>query len=315
MLVYLRSIFYIGEQAADDQFLRPQLSGCAATCRLSIGVACVLFFTGWFGNIEKWIGSDGPLPTELTRFFIGQGVEGSGAMFRLSPYYSSPEASTWMMVHMLAGVFASLALISGFGGRWTVLILWGLMLTLLHRVSMLQSQGELLLCSIIPYLFIDTGWLTEPTRVGYADNQLRWSSAAMTGVLRWHLMFWLIATLASHLSQTIWWDGSALWSIAVNEQSPIFSADFVASNSWISPLGSNAWLLLHVAFVATLAIRVLRPLAILIGAVYWLGAIALTGDWMLGLVGMAATSCVFYEATITMKQLAFAATARARRVA
>ncbi len=298
-LVWLRQS---KEAWLDRQFFEPMLTGAAAACRLAIGAACVLFFASWFGSLPNWIGDDGPLNLSTSRFLILDGIEGSGSTFRLSPFYWNESFVTQTII-LLAGAISSLVLVTGYGGRIVPLIVWLLMLTILHRLSMIQSQGDLLLCSIVPYLIIDNGWLAVRNRVGFSDNEKRWTTRLMIGLLRWHLLLWLMVSLASHLSQEMWWNGTAIWKLAFNDVSPLFTKSFVSSVGWMSPVLGSCWLILHCAVIITLLFENLRPLCIPVSIFFWLGIYLLNGDMLYAVVGIAATSCVFYESTIIVREV------------
>jgi hypothetical protein len=278
------------------------MSGAAATCRLSIGFACLLFFNFWYGNLNAWIGDGGPLNVDVTRFLIGDGLEGTGASFRLSPFYLWDSALVQNAV-LFMGTIASLVLMTGFGGRIVPIVVWLLMLCILHRVPMIQSLGEILLSCIVPYLAIDNGWLTQKNRVGFADNRIRWTAGLTVALIRWHLIIWLCVSLASHLSQEMWWSGTAIWKLVLDGQSPLLSAETFANNASLSAIIGNTWLILHVAFIICLSFRSLRPLAIVIGLLFWIGVYVLGGDLLYAIVGIAATSCVFHESGLLAKSV------------
>lgn len=286
----------------ETQLFAPTLSGAAATCRLSIGFACLLFFNFWYGNLNAWIGEGGPLNVETTRFLIGDGLQGTGAAFRLSPFFVWQ--SVWLQYAvLLMGTIASLVLMTGWGGRIVPIVVWLLMLCILHRIPMIQSQGEILLSCIVPYLAIDNGWLSQPNRVGFADDKVRWTSGFAVAMIRWHLIIWLSASFAGHLSQDMWSNGTAVWNIVVNQQSPFLSAPAFANSVWLSPLLGNIWLIVHFAFILCLIVRSLRPLAFVFGTLFWLGVYVLGGDPLYAIAGVAATSCIFYESSMLTKSI------------
>lgn len=286
----------------DAELFEPQWSGATATCRLCIGFACVLFFSSWYGSIEPWIGENGPLNADLSRFLIGENIESSGANFRISPFFVYDQ-SVFVIGYLFVATVLSLIMISGFGGRIVPFAVWIMMLALLHRVSVLQSLGEILLSSAVAYLIIDNGWITEPTRVGFADNKQRWTTALAIGLMRWHLILWIFASLCSHLSQTMWWDGTAIWNISVYGQNAFLSPNVLAKYEWLFVMAASGWILLHLVFLITLLFDSLRPLAVVIGTIFWISAYILTNDWMYSVAGFAMLSCVFYNSSLRLKRL------------
>ncbi len=300
---YLKWGFKAKHRWVDSELLKPTLSGAAAACRLSLGVACVVFFATWYSSLQNWISSDGPLNVDAARFLILDGVEGSGSAYRISPLYWTESFAVQVSL-LLIGTLLSLVLVSGFGGRIVPILVWLTMLCVLQRVSMIQSLGDVLLCSLVPYLAIDNGWLTQRTRVGFADNEERWTTGLTIGLIRWHLLIWLSVSLGVHLSQDMWWNGDAIWNIAANGQSPILWPKLIADQPWLSPLLGNAWLLLQLLTIVCIIVRKLRPLGIAVSICYWLNIYILSGDMFYALVGMAATSAIFYESSFIVDETA-----------
>jgi hypothetical protein len=288
---------------AEAQFFTPILSGAPAACRLAIGFACLIFFNSWYGSLPNWISIDGPLNADVARLLIVSDVEGTGSDFRLSPLYQDNNAVI-STVLLASGTIMSLVLITGYGGRIVPIIVLAIVLMVLHRVSMIQSIGENLLCGILPYLAIDNGWLTLRNRVGFADNRQRWTAGLTIAMIRWHLTIWLCASFAGHLAQDMWWSGNAVWNIASREQSPLFTASFFAERAWLSAALGSCWLILHLAFIVCLIVKPLRPLGIVVGCLFWLGIYLLAGDWLYATIGLAATSCIFYESSMIVRSFA-----------
>ena len=290
------------ERWADAVAFAPQWSNAAATVRLCLCFACLLIFTAWIGGLPRWIGEGGPLSAEVTRFLIGEGLEDSGAAYRVSPLYATDDA-TWLNVYLFGGVLTSLVAMSGFGGRWSIALLLAWLLGLLHRVAPVQSQGEILVSTFLPYLLIDQGWLSQPGRVGFSDDHRRWTVRLSLALMRCHLAIWIAVTLAFHLGQTMWWDGSAPALIARSGSSLLFGPDSFADSPWLAAALANGWLLLQVATLAALCLPRAALAATMLLTLYWLSAWVWTGDWLYAAGGFAVSSCLYFDASIEWKSL------------
>lgn len=286
----------------DAAVFAPQWSNAAATVRLCFCFASLLIFTAWLDSLTRWVGVGGPLTRDVTSFLIGEGLEDSGAAFRVSPLYATDQP-VWLNAYLVGGVIASLVAMSGFGGRLSLAVLWLWLLGLLHRVAPIQSHGEILVSTFMPYLLIDQGWLAHPSRVGFSDDQRRWTVRLMLALMRCHLIIWLAMSLAFHLGQSIWWDGTAPEVIASMGNSLLFGPTSFSGSPWFATILANSWLLLHVATIAALCLSRAAVMATILSTIFWLGGWVWTGDWLYAVGGLAVSSCLYFDASLEWKTL------------
>lgn len=283
-------------------FFRPQWANAAATYRLAMTAAMLLICTHWLAQCGEYLGQSGLLNRSTTRFLVGEDIEGSGAVFRISPLYASD--SIWLQRSYLGGtIVLLLTAMSGWAGRWSILVAWLAVLGWMHRVSPVLTAGEWLACLLFPLLVIDPGWLRSRWRVGFADEERRWTVRTTIAVARGTLAVWIAVSLAADLAAPAWWDGSAGWML--------LGPNSAGDNSWaasaltayplLSPLLTNTWLVLTILTLWAVVIGVdARYSAGLLIAYFVIGGL-LRQDWWWFVVGVAGSSCYWFDASLARK--------------
>ena len=285
------------ESWADRHVFAPHWTNASAAVRLSLSMACLLVFTTWIGDLPVWTAADGPLSREVTGFLIGDGLANSGADFRISPLYYT-DRHLWTAGYVLIGVIASLIAMSGLGGRWSAAFLCIWVLGLIHRIAPIQTNGEILVSTFLPYLVIDQGWLAHPSRVGFSDDQRRWTVRLMLTLMRCHLAIWVAVTLAFHLSQNMWWDGSAGSTIASRLEKSLDQPNGLTSQHVLSTVWANIWLLIQIAAIAVLCLPRAAIAATAVLGCYWFCGWLWSGDWLYALAGLAVSSFLYFDASL-----------------
>ena len=124
--------------------------------RVAIGFLAAIYAAGWCFDLYGWTQPDGKLNDSVTRFLIGDQIEGTGSIGRVSLLYQLE--SKWMVQsYLIVTSLFSIALALGIGGRAIAVVTWILTLGIVHRVPMLQGSGDLLFVGIMGYLAIDPG--------------------------------------------------------------------------------------------------------------------------------------------------------------
>ncbi len=267
----------------------------AGLVRVAMGTWCFIFAASWFHELPRLIQNGGLFGKELTRFLIGNGIEGTGSSGRLSLLYVVQ--SDWAVyVYLTATSLFAILLILGLGGRTIALVNAILVLGISHRIPMLQGPGELLITGMLLYLIVDPGKKNNYLRIGLHDQQLRGTANLAVRLFQAHTLLWLSVCFLSCIAETIWWNGTALWSLAIAERSPVWNAAYLSDQSHLINWLSHAYLGLLGFTIIGLVKRTWRPIGMLAGTGLAILTFLFAGDWLLSLAILASlTSFVDFE--------------------
>jgi len=258
--------------------------------RIALGLLAAIYAGSWLFDLNQWLEENGRLNVTVTRFLIGDQVEGTGSIGRLSPLYEL-ESSTWIRGYLIATILCSLAMAFGMGGRTMAALVWILTLGIVHRVPILQDAGDLLFSGIMGYLIIDPGKTKHWKSIGLDDREDRWTANLAKRLMQCHVVGWLAISLVSHLAEPMWWSASAAWWLAAGQRSPWFSQDFLSDKPYLINAISHGFIVIHLATLGLFLRTGCRPLAIgatlLMSITIW----GLAGDWLYSCALIAATSC------------------------
>jgi hypothetical protein len=176
--------------------------------RIAIGILTWIVFWQYLMSGTDLVGSSGWFNPEAGQYLIGDGVEGTGSLFRWSPLYPMPSLSPWVAAF---GLLASLAMTLGLGARLAPLIAWLALGVFHHRAPVLTLLAEPLLLSALAYLIIEPGRLEWTIKPGLSSGVDRVSANLSIQLIRCHLWIWIAFSLSSMLAQPEWWNGEAGW--------------------------------------------------------------------------------------------------------
>ena len=265
----------------------PKSPELISTVRIACGLIATIHFGVLLINGSEWFGLHGWFNIDAGRFLIGDGVEGTGSVYRWSILYWSPQA-----VPIVAGVglLASTAAMAGIGARVSPFLAWFCLSTFHHRSPLLTMVYEPLLVSILAYLIIDPGRLVWTIRPGFSSGQARISVNIANQLIHCHLWIWIAFSLFSMLANPIWWNGEAGWLLIQQW------------HGWLRLSVDRQWLgqlLTHCVIASQGAILV----CMMQNACCWLGrwmlylfafnVLLLLGDWMYASVLLTASLAVW----------------------
>ena len=221
-----------------------------------------------------WYGPAGWFGPNTGRYFIGEGISGTGSAFRWSMLYSYPA-----LVHAVSiiGIFASLAMLLGLGSRLSPLIAWGAMGMFHHRAPFLTLLHEPLLNASLVYLMIEPGRRTWTVRPGLASGTDRVSANIPIRLIMIHLWIWMAFSLASMLANDIWWTGEAgSLLIQTNGGSRVFPAEWPILSQFLA----HFIITLQIAFLACMLQPTWRWMSRWLIYLFALCILLLLVDWM-----------------------------------
>ena len=152
--------------------------------RIAIGILTWIVFWQYLMSGSDLFGSSGWFNPDAGRYLIGDGVDGTGSLFRWSPLYRMPSLSPWVAVF---GLLASLAMTLGLGARLAPLIAWLALGVFHHRAPVLTLLAEPLLLSALAYLIIEPGRLKWTIKPGLSSGEDRVSANLSIQLIRCHL--------------------------------------------------------------------------------------------------------------------------------
>jgi hypothetical protein len=248
--------------------------------RQSIGLLAALLFLSSMFWVPDWLSADGWLGLDAGRYFIGDGMPGTGSDYRWSLLYRW--STTWVARGIcIVGLLSSVLIFVGVAGRWTTLGAWGCLMMIHHRAPWLTLPSEVLTSAALLYLAIEPG---TAMRIKQLEVAKEGSSSVLANLalrcLQVHWILWSGFSLASMFQQTPWWDGTAL-SI-LSEQGLGWLGKIARGGYTGQTLGFLA-LLLQASSLLCLCNRSLRGLGILLTILLGIGHFVLAGDWIMGL--------------------------------
>ncbi len=257
--------------------------------RVAFGILAATYAASWCIDLYDWVDANGILNSSVTRYLIGDQMQGTGSIGRISLLYSF-ESKWFVQCYLIATILCSLAMAFGIGGRVMVAAVGILTLGIVHRVPMLQGAGDLLFTGIIGYLVIDPGKTKNWWRIGVDDRIERWSSNLAVRLMQCHVLIWLLVSLVSHLAEPMWWSGSAAWWLASAQLSPWYTQAYLSDKPYLINALSHVFILVHLVTIGLLLKRNGRPLAILAMIFMAMGIWLMAGDWFYSLALVLCTS-------------------------
>ncbi len=237
---------------------------------------CLWFVACWFW-VPQWLSQDGWLGTQAGRYLIGVDRVGTGSEYRWSILYGWATQSVAAGL-CVAGMVSCILMFLGIAGRLGVLSVWVCMMMVHHRAPWLTLPAEVLASAALLYLTIDPGLplLSKLTGNNESNDQSVLANVAMR-CLQVHWLIWLVFSLASMLSHTQWWDGTAL---AILSEQASLGLGKLSRVGWVSQVGSLLFLGFHALTIVFLVRRGLRPIGFLLIGLIGLSHAFFVGDWM-----------------------------------
>ncbi len=271
--------------AWNDFWFAPRACRYLSFARMTISAIALVQLVVYAFRGPSWIGPGGWLNHEASTYLIGQGVAGTGSLYRWSILYVSESATAQMVIATLGGL-ACLAMLLGMGGRLAPLVAWIAMIQFQHRMPGLLLLHEPLLSSLLAYLIVDPGKCACWLRPGLYDSQDRVSANVASRLIELHLMLWMVWSFSSMLGDAIWWNGQAVGLIG--QRAPGWLA-INQTDNWLGQL----WTHLIVASQGVVLLswfaprgRSLRMVAL---AIFAASACLILGDGMYGALILAAS--------------------------
>lgn len=248
-----------------------------ARVRKAFAICLVLWFSACFFWVPQWLSQDGWLGTEAGRYLIGVDRVGTGSEYRWSILY---RGATQPVATALcgAGVVSCILMFLGITGRIGVFCVWGLMMMVHHRAPWLTTSAEVLASAALLYLAIDPGTPFFRRRSGVTGSKDHTVLANVAlRCLQVHWIIWLAFSLASMLSHSQWWDGTA---VAILTEQGSTGIGKLSRVGWATQIAGFFFLGLHALVILCLMRRELQGIGLLLIGLLGMTYVAFVGDWM-----------------------------------
>jgi len=277
-----------------DQFwFKPRGPEHVSCVRIAIGILVTIQFLQYTFSAADWYGENGWFNRDAARFFIGDGVEGTGSIFRWSILFSYPGLATAIAI---VGVIASASMVFGIGSRVSPFLAWIALGTFMHRAPFLTLVYEPWLSAMLAYLIIEPGrpkWTIYP---GVSSGEPRLSANLAIQLMRCHVLLWVVFSLGSMLAEPVWWNGEAAWMLMKSGNGWIHIPSLSDSDESWKILGQ---ILTH----SVIGLQILVLVCLIVPNCRWLGRwpmvlfassiLLLLGDWMYAALVLATSLAVW----------------------
>ena len=287
-----------GLEGWDRFWFAPTVAASIGYVRVAIGIFSTIYAAAWLFDFYHWIQSEGKLNEPVTRFLIGDQIDGTGSLGRMSLFYFI-DSGHFVTAYLLTTIFISIIMTAGLGGRWVAIMAWILNLGIVHRVPTLLGSGDLLITGVMGYLMIDPGKIRNLAKVGLADSESRISANIAIRLFQCHVIAWLAISFISHLAEPMWWNGSAVWWLAIGDRSPLFTADFLSDKPYLVNALTHGFIVLHLLLVMALS-RGNRGLGIGLAVLFALSIWGLSGDFLYSFAVIVLTSGFWGNARVEL---------------
>lgn len=273
----------------------PLLSTSLFATRTCIALTSCLVFLLYCLNAENWLSHGGWVNPDAAAQLIGTGIPGTGAEFRLSPYYRTPGIVTLVCC---LGMLGSLWLASGRFARLAAFVTYGLLLTLQARAPLFLERGEPLLLACLFYLSLAPSFPTEKlgsnTVTDWGSNKSSksdlWLGNFSMRLIQVHFVLWIAFSLFSMLGFEGWWTGEAIRQLVEDRQgflphalAKLMTLEFIAHSVVLIQIG----LLIS---ILSPAIRFAGPILLLL---FTAAIILVLGDWVYSLILLATGTSIW----------------------
>lgn len=264
--------------------------------RLLVGSWALVWQLSFTADLLTWFGPRGWLDGGLYRSWV---LDDSNPLSagRLSYLFAS--SPTVLLVLHGCGAVILLSFALGWQTRITSILSLIVVLAYIHRAPFLGGAAEPVLSMMVGYLclspcgtFLSLDARRRPLGSTPSANSA-WSTLARR-LLQVHLVIVYIVLAATKLAGIIWWNGEAVWWLAVQPSSAAWGLDALKAEPVLINVWSYGILLSEAVFAVLVWNPWFRPLVLSVSAVSWLSVAIVTGNWPLA-VTMWIANLVFVE--------------------
>jgi hypothetical protein len=254
-----------------------------AVTRFFVSIAALSLFLFYFLTSNQWYGSYGWFDTSAGLHFAGQGIEGTGASFRWSILYLSPDSGT-----VIAGIGALACLLAA-SGRLAPLgcgVAWVCTTMFQHRAPLLVGICEPLIAASLFYLCLAP------------SHRIEERTSAKTAILgnvalrlvQVHFVLWILFSLTTMLSTEGWWTGESVLRLLADGQG-------LLPRTWAVPLVAealaHATILLQFGILASIGNPTIRSIGWWIVVAFIAVMLMVISDWLYAITILATSFSIW----------------------
>ncbi len=324
---YLSALVNRFGQGWNQFWFKPSDPYPLALIRISLGVLLLYLFATFSLDLERFIGPDGLVPSELVsdmRPVIFE-EDGDRRLITIHPrylshlYHISSTEGLWIAHAIGAGILVLFTI--GFKSRWTTILALLLTLSYMHRAPFITTEVDRIVCLLLFYLcFGQSGaylsvdrWMANRRAARdpifakqLASKALSWGSTISLRLMQIHVtIIYLSMGLAKLSGPPVvppgdgewinpWQSGDAIWLLAARPEAHNYDLSWLASYPQLFQFWSLAVVLFELAFGILVWNRMARPLMLLIAFPMW-GALALVSGIAPFCVAMLIASMAFFS--------------------
>jgi hypothetical protein len=254
--------------------------------RIASGLMALLYLCSFNGELTRWFGPQGLLPSNNVRQLTGaasSASEGAGTVFRFSYFYWLEQPVELWIAHV-AGLLVVVLFTAGAFTRITSILSVVVIAAYVHRAPMIAGHLEPVLIMVMFYLCIAPSgaclsidrWRAARREDHDPLQQAAPSVAANIAVrlIQVHLAGFYIIMALSKLAGFTWWTGESMWWLIAHSESRL--VDLTSLHEYLHVV--NAWthavVLFELVFPVLIWNRLARPLLLAVSVVMW-GTLAL----------------------------------------
>jgi hypothetical protein len=262
--------------------------------RLGLGIAALATFISHLLFADDWLGNEGWLNPQAGLYLVGQGIEGTGAEFRWSLFYTYP---TLLIPACWIGIVASVAIGLSAAPRIAAAVAVAILVMLHHRAPLLIGRGEPLLVPFLLYSFLlPVGAVLFQSKTKCPEQAVAptWKSELATvgfRLMQVHFVIWILFSVTSMLGNEGWWTGEAVRQLLVDGQGwlPVSAATVT-----LAEYLAHAVVLVQLAFLFAIMLPPFRSVGLVLLSLFLIAALLVIGDWQYVII-LAGTSIPFWS--------------------
>ena len=287
----------------NDFWFRPADPTLVSLMRIGVGLMALLHLACYSGDLVRWFGVDGLLPTQTVDAILG-----GGSTFH--PTYLSVVSSpaTLWIIHA-CGLVAALSLTLGLFSRSSAAVTALATLAITNRAPVISGQVEPVLVFMLLYLCIAPAGArfsldallrpilpSQPFAYFIHRDEPSFLANLSLRLMQVHFAAFYLMMALSKTYGDAWWDGAAAWQLIAQthsrplDLSALRGSEFLL-NAWTHFI---AWTQLLFPFL--IWNRFSRPVLLAAATLTWISMLPLTGltsFCLLMLVGLACWSPAF----------------------
>ena len=274
---YLNELFETIGGAWNEFWFTPSHDGRLICLRQLVACFAFVWLLAFTSELTSMFGADGWVSADATHR-----VATDGDLTNTTPGFSHlflSQNPTWIWGCHVLGLAIVGAAVVGFASRYTTPLSLIVVLSYVHRASMMATTFETVLCFLLLYVSLGVNsmsflqWRTS----GFVETRT-WLTNVALRLIQVHVCAIYVLIAASKLGSSVWWSGDAVWYLLTDSQHRMLRLDVITGNTYLYNAITHGWLAFELLFPVLVWVRPLRPLVLVVSTLLWLFAAVATGQ-------------------------------------